>query len=55
MQMDEIDAEYSKQLRELLRTLLAPKPVEAGLLGDWKALRRDRRPSAGYRSVAARR
>jgi hypothetical protein len=52
--MEEVDLEYSKQLRELLRTLLAPTPIEAGPLGDWKVLRRDRR-AGGSRRAAARR
>jgi hypothetical protein len=53
--MDEIDADYSKQLRELLRNLLAPASIEDGLLGEWTALRRNPRTGRGYRRVAARR
>jgi hypothetical protein len=53
--MNEIDAEYSKQLRELFRSLLAPKPVEEGLLGDWNALRANGRTPAGHRRGTARR
>jgi hypothetical protein len=53
--MERIDAEYSKQLRELLRTLLSPTPVEAGPLGDWKALRRHRWSGGDSRRTPARR
>ena len=53
--MDEIDAEYSKQLRERLRTLLAPIPIEEGSLGDWTALRRERRGVGGQQRRASRR
>jgi hypothetical protein len=53
--MQETDAEYSKHVRELLRSLLSSPPVEAGPRGDWRNQRRDRRSAERSRRAAARR
>jgi hypothetical protein len=55
MGWNETDAEHSRHLRELLRSLLAPVPIESGPLGDWTVLRRGRSPGGGNRRAAARR